>query len=348
MSANSLIEWTDATWPIVQGCDPVSQGCVHCYAVPLLWRMMHNPNPKISGPLQGVVEKHVNAAGETILRFTGVIAERRDRLTWPFQWKKPLKIFVPSHGDLFHRRVARKFIDMVFAVMAQTPHHTYQVLTKRSKRMRDYCSDPEVKRRIGEAIVSNCWPGDVRSDDAIDWEDPAEPAELKAWPLPNVWLGVSAEDQRCAEERVPHLILTPAVKRFISAEPLLGPLDLSRCGAHYTKSGPLHLWKTDLPGNDGWRPQHGNPAPEIATARLEAAFQLGEAAEGTIFPAATVERVMASRPFPPCFTVRTDDFGNYAPGRWAWLLSDVQPLVPRRPVIGHQGFFDLPAGWNDD
>jgi len=224
MAATSLIEWTDATWPIVQGCDPVSQGCVGCYAVPLLWRMMHNPNPKISGPLQGIVEKHINADGKAILRFTGAIAERNDRLTWPFQWRQPRKIFVPSHGDLFHKKVSRDFIDKVFAVMALTPQHTYQVLTKRSKRMRDYCADPTVARRIGEAIVCGMWPDTVDQNSCIDWEAPAEPAELKTWPLPNVWLGISAEDQPNLEERWPHLEATPAAKRFLSYEPALGPI----------------------------------------------------------------------------------------------------------------------------
>ena len=80
----------------------MSQGCVGCYAVPLLWRMMHHPDPKISGPLQGVVEKHANAAGETILRFTGKLALREDRLDWPLKWKQPKMIFVPSQGGRSH------------------------------------------------------------------------------------------------------------------------------------------------------------------------------------------------------------------------------------------------------
>src|SRR5690242_13464924 len=100
MSANSGIQWTDATWPIVQGCDPYSPGCVSCYAIKELWRLAHNPNPTIAAPVKGLTEKHVNAAGETVLRFTpGAIALRRDRLDWPLRWQKPHMIFVPSHGD---------------------------------------------------------------------------------------------------------------------------------------------------------------------------------------------------------------------------------------------------------
>jgi len=83
----------------------------------------------------------------------------------------------------------------------------------------------------------------------------------------------------------------------------------------------------------------------VCTARLDAAFQLGEAAEGTAVPAARVIRRLVSRSMPECFTVRYDDFGDYAPGRWAWLLRDVTPLIPPPPAKGHQGFFDLPQGW---
>ena len=83
----------------------------------------------------------------------------------------------------------------------------------------------------------------------------------------------------------------------------------------------------------------------VATARLDGAFQLGERAEGTAFPAASVVRRLISRSMPECFTVRYDDFGNYAPGRWAWLFRDVKPLTPHVAAVGRQGFFDLPQGW---
>lgn len=83
----------------------------------------------------------------------------------------------------------------------------------------------------------------------------------------------------------------------------------------------------------------------VCTARLDAAFQLGEEAQGTAVPAARVVRRLTSRQMPECFTVRYDDFGDYAPGRWAWLLRDVKPLIPPPPAIGRQAFFDLPQGW---
>ena len=83
----------------------------------------------------------------------------------------------------------------------------------------------------------------------------------------------------------------------------------------------------------------------VCTARLDAAFQLGERAEGTAVPAGSVVRRLVSRQIPECFTVRYDDFGDYAPGRWAWLLRDIKPLIPPPPAIGRQAFFDLPQGW---
>lgn len=232
MSDKSNIEWTDATWTIVQGCDPVSQGCVGCYVVPLLWRLMHNPNPKISGPLQGLIEKHVNLAGEEILRFTGKVALREDRLTWPLQWREPRTIFVPSHGDLFHKDVPDWFIDKVFAVMALCPQHMFQVLTKRAARVRDYLT--RVRATMGGTplgayeLIYNAM-GRLGEEGLIERHPYRKilPNGM-SWPLRNVWLGVSCERQEEADERIPLLLQTPAAIRFISAEPLLGPLDIRR------------------------------------------------------------------------------------------------------------------------
>lgn len=230
MAADTSIEWTDATWPVVQGCDYESPGCTNCYAVPLLWRMAHNPNAAISGPLQGVVAK--NTAGK--LHFTGKVALREDRLTWPLQWKEPRKIFVPSHGDLFHPAVPDEFIDRVFAVMSVCPQHTFQVLTKRAERMRRYMTtsaqpidDPERRDDIVAAAFA------IRSELGLrrgeEWfTDDQCFIQQDRWPLPNVWLGVSVEDQARADERIPQLLATPAAKRFLSCEPLLGPVNLDR------------------------------------------------------------------------------------------------------------------------
>lgn len=194
MGEKTGIEWCNSTWPIVQGCDPVSQGCVNCYAVPLLHRLAWNPNPTISAPLKGLVEWYEPRGGNGFLRFTGKLALREDRLDWPLKWKTPRMIFVPSHGDLFHKDVPDSFIDKVFGTIERADWHTYQILTKRSRRQRDY-----VNRR---------------------YADRAAPA--------HIWFMVSAEDQANANDRIPDLLMTKAAVRGASLEPLLGPIDLNR------------------------------------------------------------------------------------------------------------------------
>jgi len=194
MGQQSDIGWTDGTWTIVQGCDPLSPGCIACYAVPLLWRMAHNPNEKISGPIRGLTEQHTNRAGKTILRFTGHVALREDRLDWPLKWRKPMMIFVPSHGDLFHKEVPDEFIDRVFTVMEQAGWHKFQVLTKRSRRQRDYVNARYADRGIPPPL--------------------------------HIWFGVSCEDAKRYAERAPDLYETKASVTFFSLEPLIGPINM--------------------------------------------------------------------------------------------------------------------------
>lgn len=324
MADKSSIEWTDATWPIVQGCDYESPGCTHCYAVPLLWRMAHNPNPAISGPLQGVVAK--NAAGK--LHFTGKVALREDRLDWPLKWKEPRQIFVPSHGDLFHPSVPDWFIDKVFAVMALCPQHTFQVLTKRSKRMREYLSTPDVAARVWKAAneIPDCSERlylRALGMNGGDW------GGATPWPLRNVWAGVSTEDQPRADERIPDLRATPAAVRFISAEPLLGPLDIAehligeeehgidmsrevggRVGACTGWIPPLDWVIAGGESGPRSRPMHPDWVRSLrdqcATARVPFFFkQWGnwrEAQEGDEFD---TSRGRASKP--PAFIVKPDD-----------------------------------------
>lgn len=203
MSDNSSIEWTDATWNPVTGCSVVSPGCTNCYAMGLAGTRLRN---------------HPSRAGLTIDTKAGPIWNGEVRLneqwlTQPLKWKRPRTIFVCAHGDLFHESVPDEWIDRVFAVMALAPQHTFQVLTKRAKRMREYISaNPGF--RIRDAMQS------IRRQSVIEM----------SWPLPNVWLGVSAEDQKRADERVPELLATPAAVRFVSAEPLLGPIHFGYLG----------------------------------------------------------------------------------------------------------------------
>lgn len=179
----SKIEWTNETWNPVTGCDRVSPGCDNCYALTMSARLkaMDQPKyqtdgrPETSGPGFGV-QTHP------------------DTLDEPLRWRKPRRVFVNSMSDLFHPQVPDEFIARVFAVMLDTPQHTYQVLTKRPKRMRSF-----VHLWLGES-----W---------AQWLD-------------NLWLGVSVEDQERADQRIPLLLDTPAAIRFVSAEPLLGHVRL--------------------------------------------------------------------------------------------------------------------------
>lgn len=208
MADTTKIEWTDATWNIITGCTLVDEGCRHCYAAHLItsWPAIGNhPSRK------GLARK--NAAGES--KFTGEVRFNEQWLHQPLFWKKPRKIFVCAHGDLFHPSVPNEWIDRVFAVMALAPQHTFQVLTKRPERAIDYLSD--TLDRI-EAI-EDC------ADDLLGSNDmPFTPH----WPLPNVWLGTSISDQASADLRIPELLACPAAVRFISAEPLLGPVDIDQ------------------------------------------------------------------------------------------------------------------------
>jgi protein gp37 len=194
---STKIEWTDETWNPVTGCSKVSQGCKNCYAE-RLW-------PKVEGA-------RVKREGGAPRPFTHVSVVP-DRLTAPLHWTKPRLVFVNSMSDLFHEHVPDSFLDRVFAVMRRAHDHVFQVLTKRPERMLEYVS---TSGRDGRVFLAG---QHVPFCAACD---------LPRWPLPNVWLGVSVEDQATADERIPLLLQTPAAVRWISAEPLLGPIDLLR------------------------------------------------------------------------------------------------------------------------
>jgi len=218
MAEHSLIEWTDATWNPVTGCSVVSPGCTNCYAMRLAGtRLAHHPSRA------GLTRD--SKAGPV---WTGEVRLNEAWLTQPLRWRRPRRIFVCAHGDLFHEAVPDAWIDKVFAVMALAPQHVFQVLTKRPERMRDYLST-----RAGD--WTTVWP-DANPPGSLPisrhkqrlamrgagWPD----AKIRpSFPLPNVWPGTSVERQQEADERIPHLLATPAAVRWVSAEPLLGPLD---------------------------------------------------------------------------------------------------------------------------
>jgi protein gp37 len=213
VARESSIEWTatvnpdgtvtkGATWNPVTGCSKVSEGCRNCYALRDWARMSANPNTVYYGR-----------------KFTDVMTHP-ERLDQPLRWTKPRRVFVNSMSDLFHESVPDHFIDEVFAVMLLAEKHTFQVLTKRPERMRDYLQQDHREHWARAAVYH--WGGndpDSLYDSIIDGDQA---------PLPNVWLGVSIEDQTTADERIPLLLETPAAVRWVSAEPLLGPVDLGR------------------------------------------------------------------------------------------------------------------------
>lgn len=189
MSDGTGIEWSNATWNPVTGCTKVSPGCDHCYAETLAERFRGTPG------------HHYERGFDLTLR--------PERLDQPLRWRRPRRIFVNSMSDLFHDDIPDEYIARVFAVMARARQHTFQVLTKRHGRMRSLL-DADGLRLL--------W--------ATRDEDTAEALTATLWPLPNVWLGVSVEDQRWADIRIPALLDTSAAVRWISAEPLLGPIQL--------------------------------------------------------------------------------------------------------------------------
>lgn len=191
------IEWTDETWNPLTGCTKVSPGCDHCYA-----KRIH---------------ERFHGAGSF-----DTVALRPGKLDEPLNWVKPRRVFVNSMSDLFHRDVPDDYIADVFAVMAVTSQHTFQVLTKRHARMRALLSDPDFRAQVAFTVLTHS----VVHGRSIDHLEQAQP---DWWPLRNVWLGVSVENQKWADIRIPVLIDTPAEVRFISAEPLLGGVDLCTC-----------------------------------------------------------------------------------------------------------------------
>ncbi|MGR4927356.1 DUF5131 family protein [Bradyrhizobium sp. CAR08] len=206
MATASKIEWTGHTWNPLAGCSVLTPGCKRCYAMKMAARLAAMGQSLYAGLTEP------SKAGPV---WTGVLRQAsQEVLLAPMRRKKPTTYFVNSMSDLFHENVPDEWIDQIFAVMALTPQHTYQVLTKRSARMRDYC---EQRSRMSERHAG-FWHAFQAFGGLYE--------NLRLLPLPNVWLGVSTERQPEADERIPDLLQTPAAIRFISAEPLLGALDL--------------------------------------------------------------------------------------------------------------------------
>lgn len=249
MATDTSIEWADKTWSPIIGCDRVSEGCTGCYAISQARIRTFNPNPKISQAFAGTVD----VIGGRV-DWTGQVNQLENRLAEPLRWKKQRKVFVNSLSDLFHKNVDYDFIVKVFAIMALTPQHSYQLLTKRHARMRTVLNDrctcgnghaPGVHFRSAMAwAVSKANPNRIAGVP----DDAEQRVSNTPWPLPNLHLGVSVEDQHWADIRIPALLDTPAAVRWISAEPLLGPIDLFGKLDYHGHRPKLTYWLDGRPG----------------------------------------------------------------------------------------------------
>ncbi|WP_395705181.1 DUF5131 family protein [Rhodococcus ruber] len=224
MADRTGIEWTDATWNPVTGCTKMSPGCDHCYAESIAHRF----------------------AGTKAYPNGFEVTLRPERMGQPLRWRRPRRVFVNSMSDLFHQDVPDEHIARVFAVMSVARRHTFQLLTKRHARMRSLLNSTEFQRAVKH---------EARAYD----RSPLGPAPIQ-WPLPNLWLGVSTENQKWADTRIPALLSTPAAVRFISAEPLLGPIEL-RCLLDWRETGDAYPASLDwvIVGGEsgpGARPMH--------------------------------------------------------------------------------------------
>lgn len=215
----SKIEWTNKTWNPIVGCSKVSAGCKNCYAIRMAWRLQHIGHS--AEKYTGTVEK--TAGGQ--LNWTGKVNIIEKEFVKPFTWEKPSMVFVNSESDLFHESVPFETIRVLFGVMSVCDWHTFQILTKRPQRMVEFFkwledTDPDWQNDPAHDAYDLCTVYGVETGCGSAFE-------TEAWPLKNVWLGVSVENQLAADERIPLLLKVPAAVRFLSCEPLLGPVDLS-------------------------------------------------------------------------------------------------------------------------
>jgi protein gp37 len=253
------IEWSDSVWNPVVGCSIISSGCTNCYAMKMAGRLEMMGSPIYRG--------HTTKTKAGYVWNGKVAASNWGQMIKPLSWKKPRRIFVNSMSDLFHEAMPVEVIDQVFAVMALCPQHTFQLLTKRFSRMRDYCLDRTMPGRVGKQM------------EAIGGDGKRGRGEV-GMPLPNVWLGASVEDQHAADYRVPALLETPAAVRFLSCEPLIGPVSLRKW---LTAPDDDHLWQDN--GQLHWVIAGGESGPGHRRVDLDWMRSLRDqcAAAGTPF-----------------------------------------------------------------
>jgi len=237
---DSSIEWTNKTWNPTRGCRRISPGCEHCYAETMAARFCG-----AGRPFEGLIQ-----LGKQGPRWNGEGRFVPDKLDEPLHWRKPARVFVNSMSDLFFEEFSDEEIAAVFGVMAACPQHTFQVLTKRPERALEWF-------RWAASHQNSAW--EICAFEASDQIPPNPPKRFseeliappdvpEAWPLPNVHIGVSVENQHYADERIPLLLQLPAAVRFVSYEPALGPVDF---GAWASLGGDDH--GRDSRAGDVWR-----------------------------------------------------------------------------------------------
>lgn len=233
MSDGSSIEWTDATWTVAVGCTRVSAGCDNCYAATFVHRGLHESH-------KGLTVLRPKSAKRPGVDWNGKVRIVPKNLSLPLKWRTPRRIFVGSMTDIFHHRTSMKYIAALFGVMAMASHHTYQILTKRPDRMLEFFAwlDEQSKAfRADARALANANGNRVKPDprvlyciDIAEREGIVSPDLASAtrayseWPLRCVHIGASVEDQATADERIPLLLKVPAVIRWVSCEPMLGPV----------------------------------------------------------------------------------------------------------------------------
>jgi protein gp37 len=231
------IEWTDSTWNPIRGCSRVSEGCRNCYAERVAARF-NDPGMAYEGLAVSKTTIYADKKQATEAHWTGEVRFVEDRLADPLRWRKPRRVFVNSMSDLFHPKVPVLWISRIFAVMALAgghrnhfgvKGHTFQILTKRPERALEVLSMPLFRVGVAQAIrqMAKEWP--LFHATRGTWpEDVAHEVERGApsfWPMRDVWLGTSAEDQQSWEKRTEILRRVPAALRWVSLEPMIGPVE---------------------------------------------------------------------------------------------------------------------------
>jgi protein gp37 len=275
MSDGSSIEWCHATWTIAVGCTRVSAGCDNCYAISFVHRGLHETH-------RGLTKLRSKDAARPGVDWNGTVRTLPERLSDPLKWKKPRRVFVGSITDLFHPSIPFEYIAAVFGVMAACPQHTFLVLTKRPERARAFFDHIFGLENCAETVA---WEGerhgvvwDARGSEAFRYP-PHEPLNLAnrrafEWPLPNVQLGTSVEDQATADARIPELLQCPAAVHWVSLEPQLEYVVLAKrmqSGNRTWMNALYHL---------GWLVVGGESGPGARPFHVEWARSLLEQARG--------------------------------------------------------------------